>query len=970
MTITKNVRVLSLSFFVCGVSVLSAGAAWAGDAPKRYKKPLSGDPMHVTVHRLKNGLTVYLSPNPQDPRISAWIATRAGGAQDPADSTGMAHYLEHMLFKGSKNLGTLDYEAERPHLEQVSVLYEKLFTTTDEAERKAIYKEIDAENQKAAKYAVTNEIPKAYTRLGFKRINAFTSNERTVYVVDLPKNRLEAWAKLESDRFHDPVFRLFQTEIETVFEEKNRSLDNPNHLLIEAFYKALFGDHPYGRGVIGTVEHLKNPSLKKMYAFFDAHYVPNNMAIALAGDFDRKEALDVIEKYFGKWRTKKLPNREARNIEKIKGTKRVRLQYEAEEEVALGWQTVANDHPDADALFALKMVFDNSESGIINLRLNQAQKVKSAGSFHQSLNEGGLWGLWAVTKKGQTLKEAEKLLLETVEVVKDGEFTDEDLKAIVRNFEISQKAELESNESRTYRMTDAFVTYRDWDRYVERLERLRKVTKADVVAAAKKYLGKDHVAIWREKGKTDIPKIEKPEFTKIELDASRESPFFKDVVVTPAEPIEPRWLTPGKDYQSRTIPSGRIVWTENPVNDLFHIQFEFERGRRHARTLCQALNLLDLSGAGGQNAQEFKRELYRRGLKFSVGCGRERSSVSLSGLESEFDAALGLMRKRFAEPNVEKGILAKMVDVELGRHKDNKVNPGYVGMAVREFAYRGKDSDVLSELTDAELSALKEEELIAQLKTFFDYERRVSYVGVRSPEDVLKALEVPGKKYLPAPEPVPVVYVKPEKDTVLFVHRDMSQARVGMAAVDGVYDQGRDVDYTIYSKYMGDEMNSVVFQEVREARALAYSAWGGYAPGDKVKDENRAAGVLGTQADKTVEAATLLASLLRNMPASEERFAVAKNDLLETYRTNPTKFRAIPDTVYGWRDLGIYRDPRPKRMEWARDYTLSKLKDFAARFSKTPMTFYVLGDKARVGLDGIKKLGKFTEKSVDDIFPY
>jgi predicted Zn-dependent peptidase len=948
----------------------SFAAAGRGELPKTNKRPLKGDPMRVTVHRLKNGLTVFLSPNGQDPRITAWIATRAGGAQDPADSTGMAHYLEHMLFKGSKNLGTLNYGKEKPHLDRISELYEKLFETKEEGARKAIYKEIDAENQKAAQYSVTNEVSKTYTRLGFKGINAFTSSERTAYIVDMPKNRLEAWAKLESDRFFDPVFRLFQSEIETVFEEKNRALDNPNHLLIEAFDKGIFGDHPYARGVIGTVEHLKNPSLKKMYEFYDAHYVPNNMAIALAGDFERKDALKIVEKYFGKWKFKKLKKRKIRKIKPLRGTKRIKLKYEAEEEVAIGWQTVPNNHPDADALFALKMVFDNSESGVINLRLNQAQKVKSAGSFHQSLNEGGLWGLWAVTKKGQTLKEAEKLLMKTVKVVKDGEFTDEDLAAIVRNFEIGQKEGLESNSSRTYQMTDAFVTYQDWKRYAGRLKRLRKVTKADVVRVAEKYLRRGKVVVWREKGKTDVPKIEKPEFTKIKIDATRESDFFKEVVSTPAEDIEPKWLHPGKDYQARTMPSGRLVAAPNPVNDLFSITFTFDRGRRHARTLCQALNLLDLSGAGDVSAEEFKRELYRRGIKFSVSCGRESSSVSLRGLESEFDKALELMRKRFAQPNIEEGILAKMVDVEIGRHKDNKVNPRYLAFAVKEFAYRGQDSDILSELSDAELSALTQEELVSQLRTLFDYKRRVGYVGVRSSEEVKAALKIEGKVYKDTPKRVPVTYLKPKKNKILFVHRDMSQARVGVASVDGTYNLGKHIDYMMYSKYMGGGMNAVVFQEIREARALAYSSWGGYAPGARTKDENRLAGVLGTQADKTIEATELLVSLLRKMPASAERFAIAKNDIIETYRTNPTKFRSIPETVYRWRDRGLFRDPRSKRMERAKNYTLKDLSAFSGRFEDMPMMLYVLGSRERIDLKALRGMGEFSEKKIDEIFPY
>ncbi len=208
-------------------------------APKTYAKPLDNDPLKVTIHRLENGLTVYLSENHQTPRIAAQIVVRAGGRHDPRNSTGMAHYLEHMLFKGTTSLGTLDWNAEKQHLQKIRDLYEKLFDTKDEVERKKIFGEIDEANKLAAKYGIPNELDKLFKTFGFSGINAYTSTERTVYTVDIPKNRVEAWAAIESERFLNPVFRLFQTELETVYEEKNRAMDNPQRVMYEAYSQAL-----------------------------------------------------------------------------------------------------------------------------------------------------------------------------------------------------------------------------------------------------------------------------------------------------------------------------------------------------------------------------------------------------------------------------------------------------------------------------------------------------------------------------------------------------------------------------------------------------------------------------------------------------------------------------------------------------------------------------------------------------------
>ncbi|MDO8757092.1 MAG: pitrilysin family protein, partial [Elusimicrobiota bacterium] len=285
-----------------------ASTALAPSVPAVQEIPRANDPMEVSIHRLANGLTVYLSPNKGAPRVSTRVIVRAGSKNDPADSTGMAHYLEHMLFKGTSRLGTLDYEKERPHLEKIRAQYEELFKTKDETGRAKIYKAIDAENIAASARAVPNEFDRFYRNIGAEGLNAYTSDEETVYVVSIPANRLEAWAKVEAERFKNPVFRLFQTEIETVYEEKNRSMDNAERILSDEVENRLYKQHPYGQQpILGSVEHLKNPSLEKMYAFYVRWYAPNNMALALSGDFDRAKTLDLIKRHFSSWTPRTLP---------------------------------------------------------------------------------------------------------------------------------------------------------------------------------------------------------------------------------------------------------------------------------------------------------------------------------------------------------------------------------------------------------------------------------------------------------------------------------------------------------------------------------------------------------------------------------------------------------------------------------------------------------------------------------------
>ena len=606
--------------------------------------PISGDPLQATVHKLSNGLTVYLSPNHQVPRVSAWIAVRTGSKNDPATTTGLAHYLEHMLFKGTRDFGTTDYAKEKPHLDRITELYEEHFRAKDPAERERLYKEIDRENLQAVKYEVPNEIDKMYRRLGMHGLNAFTSDESTMFVVDMPSNRLAQWSLIEQDRFSHPVFRLFQSELEAVYEEKNRGMDNAERMLNEALLKKLYKVHPYGQQTtIGEIEHLKNPSLKNMYDFYRRWYVPNNMAVALAGDFEPEAALAQLEKTLGQWKPEPLPAPKAWPLPPPNGTERVEVKYEAEEKVVIAWPTVAIRDNDADALTVMDMLMDNSVAGLVNLELVQAQKVKAAGSYPTFYNDAGDWQLWAVPKRGQSLEDAERLLLETVDHLKAGRFSDDDIKAVITNFEVGEKMRLESNDARVAFMADSFVRLEPWAEAEGRLDRLRKVTKDDVLRVANKYLGPDRVIAYRRNGKPVIPSITKPGFTKVDIDQSRESAFARRVLAMPVSPIEPRWLQEGRDYELASLPAGKLYASRNPFNDLFSLTFVFDRGQRQQRDLCAALSLLDLSGAGGMSADAFKKKLFGLGTSLSYGCGEQESSVQLAGLDKNLWPSLRLV---------------------------------------------------------------------------------------------------------------------------------------------------------------------------------------------------------------------------------------------------------------------------------------------------------------------------------------
>jgi predicted Zn-dependent peptidase len=983
----------SPSFVVSVVLLAAACSSHPGDgaAPARSGEvtdngPLTpsdgtvrveGDPMGVVVKKLPNGLTLMLSENHEEPKIACWITTRAGSAKDPAEATGLAHYLEHMNFKGTSKLGTTDWAQEKPHLDKITALYDVLFQTTDPAKRKELYNQIDAENQAATQFEVMNEFDTMYSGMGFQGLNAFTSTDQTSYVCEIPANRLESWAKVESDRFRDPVYRLFQSELEAVYEEKNRGMDNKSWGPREAMMADLFPQHPYGtQTTIGTIEHLKNPSLTKIYDYFHKWYVPGNMVVTIAGDFKTADALAVLEKYFGTWEGKPVPPDPVHPIVPLTSVVKTELKFEAEEQLLLAWLTVAPTDPDADALIMADMMLANGSTGLIDVDVNQKQRLVSAGASPEFLVEAGGEILSAVPKSGQTLEDAEKLLLAEIERLKKGAFDDADMRGALTQFEIQRKQQLESSDARVREMTESYVNREGWERKVHALDRLRTVSKDDIVRVANKYFGPNYVAVYRRSGKPEVPSIAKPGFKAVDIPKDRHSEYYRAMMAAPVPPIEPRFLEADRDYKRMDLKSGKLIWSKNPSNDLFQVSFSVESGTDTDPRLGTAFGLADFGGAGDLDTLAFKKRLYELGSTVTAGAGRQETIITLTGEDRAFEETLRLAREHFDRPTgAAQADLDKLVGRVIASRAKQKIDARAVNGALGAYGQRGAESDVLHQPTNDQLKAYKAEELLAAVRDVWSHPRTVLYAGPRPIADVAAVVDLPplGADFdalKPLPARKNVVAVTPEKPRILFVDKKATQAAVGLYFVDGVYDRPAVPTHRVYTEYMSGSMGSVVFQEIRESRSLAYDAGAGYRDGSWRGDSNIFLGALGTQADKTVEAISVLMQIVKEMPASQERMDNAKKALDEAYRTARVPFRTIPTTVLTWARLGLDGDPRPWNWEQIRKMTLADLSGWAARWKSMPYTLTIVGDKTRIDLAKLAEFGEVVEMTPDQLFPW
>lgn len=943
-------------------------------------QPLPGDPLGATVHRLDNGLTVYVSTDHALPRISAWITVRAGSRYDPPESTGLAHYLEHMLFKGSARLGALNAAAEEPHLTRIAALYDQLYAEKDDTARASILKRIDAETQATAPFVAPNELDRLYSGLGFRKENAFTSDDATTYVVDLPAGRLEPWAKIASEELEHATFRLFYPELEAVYEEKNSTLDSPEERFAEAMRALLYPLHPYGtQTTIGRPEHLKNPAFKDMVAFFHRWYVPSNVAIVLAGDVDVATALPIVRKYFGDWQGKPAPSPPPAIVAPLHGRRIAEIRADGVEQVELGWQAVPADHEDAVVFEVLDSLLDNPSGGLLNTELVLPQKVPSASSAIESLREAGAFMVGAAARDGQPLEEVERLLRQTVDQVKRGDFSDEDLAAIRLANDIEDKRALETNDDRVNVMASAFVDGRPWPDEVARRERLRRVTKADLVRVANRYLGDDVAVVYRRRGSFEAPKIPKPHITPLPDDTARKSAFARELEAMPAVEVKPQILTPGHDYDEARLPAGKLIAVPNRRNDLFSLTYLFETGLRRQPLLCHALALHETTGAADMTAAALQKQLFRLGAAVSLDCQADQVVLEIEGVDGKMVETLALVDRWFRQPRIDAADLGKLVQTELTDRRNSVEDPRLATDALENYTMQGKDSSTLLEPSNAELARASLADVRPLITGFLDHEHETLYFGPRSTAAAAAVIGL-GRQHQPLPARPPLRLVKRATDQILFLGRPMAQAQIGMLFPIGPVPRDRWGTLKLLLQYLGDGPASLVYHDIRERRGLAYMATVGPMLGPRPGDDSALVGLMATQPDKADEAVARLLALLRQVPLDQTRFRESKIAAIEEMRSHRHTPREIPEYVHHFEDLGETSDPRPRHLQQLAALEPRVFEKELHAMTRQPVAIALTGDRARLQLGALAtkaaiKTDKNTklaieELGIDQLFSY
>ncbi len=937
---------------------------------------VSGDPTNTRWYVLPNGLTVILSVNKDQPRVQTLVTTKAGSKNDPADNTGLAHYLEHMLFKGTDKYGTQDYAKEKVYLDQIDQLYEQYNKTKDESKRRQIYRQIDSISGLASKYSIANEFDKMCQGIGAQGTNAFTSVEQTVYVNDIPANRIHQWMEIESERYRFPVLRLFHTELEAVYEEKNISLDNDASESYEKLYASLFRDHPYGtQTTIGTVEHLKNPSLVKIRNYYNTYYVPNNMAIIMVGDFNPDDVIAMVDRHFGYMASKPLPKFSFK-LEYPRGIPdSINVIGPDADNIMMAWRFDGVASKQAILLRLVDLILSNSKAGLIDLNLVKDQKVLSAGCSPDFMKDYSVHLFYGKPKQGQSLEEVRDLILAEVEKIKRGEFDEGLLKGIIANNMVDDIQNYENNSGVAYSLLDAFVTDRRWIDVLNVNYEMSLITKQEIMEFANEFYTKGYSIVFKRMGEEPKKdKVEKPAITEVELNREKSSPFVNDILNEEADSIFPVFIDFEKNFERGKIGKADLLYKKNDKNQLFTLYYVVDMGRLNNKKLPFALEYLQYIGTDKYTASELSMKFYKLACNFGISAGDKRSYVYLNGPQQNFNEALALFEELLANAKPDQSALNDYISRINKSRRDAKTNKRSISSALSSYAIYGKVNPRTYTLDSLSLKALTAAELVGIIKNLAHYKHQVMYYG---PADK-SALETTLTTYHKMPAEfllTPAAYeFKPltyTGNTVFFTHYEMVQAEINWRRSADMFDINRTPTIRAFNEYFGGGMSSVVFQEIRESRALAYSTYAFYNQASEKGKNDLLLAYVGTQADKLNEAIVAMNELLTNMPANEESFNQAKLAILSSIEAERINKTDVFFTYLNALDMGILYDYRKMVYESIQKITFADIKAFQEQNIRgKTWAIGVVGSKDKIKMDDLKKYGELRVVTLEEIFGY
>ena len=937
---------------------------------------VSNDPSGMRLYTLKNGLSVYLGVNKDEPRIMTMIGVKAGSNNDPQATTGLAHYFEHLMFKGTSSYGTKDWEKEKPLLDSISALFEIYRSQKDSIQRLNTYKRIDKFSIEAAQYAIPSEYAKMLAQIGASGTNAFTSNEMTAYINDIPANEIKRWLYLEKNRFGDIALRLFHTELETVYEEFNMYQDRDQMRAFQVFSRALFPKNPLGRDVIGLPEHLKNPSQVNIMNFKKTWYVPNNMAICLCGDLDMEKTIQSIDETFGQIPSKPIPDVPVIKEDPITKPLELEVSGPDAEFMLMGYRTDGVKSPDKKYIYLLSNILTNSQAGLLDIDLIQDQKVLAAYAYSSLNTQYGNITIYVTPKEKQTLAETKDLVLKEIEKLKNGNYPDWMIEAIANEYRLNNMRQFQ-NRYETYAFLESFIYGNKWTDVLSFGDLLQNVTKKELTDYANKLFTDNYVVLYKRKGEAKgLVKVQKPPLTAVNINRNDESKFFTDWKKMPSDSISPVFVDFNTAINHKELKPGielNTIQTKN--SELFSTYYVINAGKDNNIKFPVGVNFLPYVGTSKHTATKLKQELFRYGLRTYVYSSNNRSYVYVSGLNRNMEKGVQLLEEIITSSLPDTAAYSKYAERIIKERNDAKLNQDNIlWSGLTNYAMYGNLSSQTDVLSDEAIRKEDPAQLLGLVKSMLNYPHRVLYCGPSTLDEVETVI----RKNHPVPdkvEPIPPKKVYPElntdKNSVLVANYDMSQVNFVMVSKGVPYSPELQVHSSLFNQYYDGSLASIVFQEVRESQGMAYSASAWYQTPSYPYESFYLMGYVGTQADKMKAALSTMGRILNNFTESEHFLTNSKKALLNRISTQRLYRENLFFRYLNNLDLGIDHDQRKDTYDYVKQTSMKDLHDFFNTYVKDKKyTYCIVGNLKDMDMKALKEIGEVKEVPLKDLFGY
>lgn len=935
--------------------------------------------LKVKEYRLENGLTVWLNEDHSQPKVFGAVVVKAGAKDCP--DTGIAHYFEHMMFKGTDRIGTLDYESEKVLLDSIAMKYDELAMTEDTAARARLQKEINELSIRSSEYVIPNEFNRLINRFGGSGLNAATSYDATIYFNTFSPQYMVQWAEINSERLINPVFRLFQSELETVYEEKNMYGDFIGGQVMDTLMARYFGPHPYAYPIIGSTKNLKNPRLTEMHKFFEDYYVASNMALILSGDFDAQQVMPILEKAFSRIRSGNAPKQEKVMLPPFNGRETMKVKFPIPfiKAMGLGFRGVSANHEDQVALnIAVNLLNNANGTGYLD-KLMVEHKLMGALAINESMNEAGILAVAIMPKLLiQSYSSAEKMVWDEINRVKNGDFSDEMFNSLKLEQKRQYASSLENIDSRATIMMNLFSQGKSWNDYLNEVARIESITKEDVVRVAQKYFSNNYLCVTKSTGKYPKDNLPKPAFSPVvPRNADASSSYAKQLEKIPEQQVAPRIIDFEKDVKtSKLTPLVTLYTTPNPLNDIFTLNISYGIGALEQPELMQLTNYLQLLGTESLSFEQFRSRLQSIGSTLAFDVTPDAFVMKVTGFDNHIDETMELVGDFIRHAKADDKKLRQIVDDAKVSEKAFFKSGDNVASALLEQVKYGDQSRYLRKLSLSQIKKLKGKDMLAIYDKVRSVQCDLHYCGTLPVEKVIGTI----RQHLPL-ERTTIASNSPyyrelkqyDRPTVFFIDMpDMAQSIVyGYVKGDPVDDKAFRHASRLFSVYFGGDMSSLMFQEIREFRSFAYRTSGRYQLPNHAHKGTAGSftAMLSTQSDKTLDALGVLDSLIREMPLKPERVEAVKQTLVNRINNDYPPFRNLSEKVASARMEGFDRDPAE---EFLRDIATMDMQDisrfYREQISGRPVVYVIAGNRKHIDMKKLAEYGTIIKVKKKDIY--